>query len=96
MTTTNNITSSIVTINIYNNTDKTINPNIYIPTKVCNKCCTSKQLTEFHKIQSCNDGYKNQCKSCAAEYRKKSYNINKDTISQNRKEYNKKNKIKES
>ena len=43
MTTTNNITNT-GTINIYNNTDKTINPNMYIPTKACNKCRSTKQL----------------------------------------------------
>ena len=32
MTTTNNITTSTLNMNIYNNTDQTINPNIYIYT----------------------------------------------------------------
>ena len=43
MTTTINITSSTGTINIFNNTDKTINPFMYIPTKACNKCRLIKQ-----------------------------------------------------
>ena len=95
MTTTNNITNT-GTINIYNNTNQTINPNMYIPTKACNKCRSIKQLTEFREEKSCHDGYRTQCKSGEAEYRKIYYNINKDIYSQKRKEYNEKNKIKES
>ena len=56
MTTTNNITSSTVTINNYNST--------YIPTKVCHTCRTIKQLTEFYKCKSKHDGYQTQCKNC--------------------------------
>ena len=50
MTTTNNITTSIISINYYNNTDNTINPNqelfyknqqnVDILNKVCSKCNT--------------------------------------------------------
>ena len=47
--TTVNITTPTTTINIYNNTDQTINPNMYIPSKACNRCLTIKQLTEFSK-----------------------------------------------
>ena len=47
--TTVNITTSTGTSNINNNTDQTLNPNMYIPTKVCSKCRTIKQLTEFYK-----------------------------------------------
>ena len=49
MTTTNNITTTTINLNIYNNTDQTINPNMYIPTKVCKTCRTIKQLIEFYK-----------------------------------------------
>ena len=69
---------------------------MYIPTKICNKCHTINQLTEFRKSKSGHDGYRNQCKSCEAEYSKKYYHTNKDTLSQNRKEYHEKNKIKDS
>ena len=58
MSTTNNITTSTVTINNYNKTDQTINPNTYIPTKVCNTCRIIKQLIEFPKDNTKNDGYK--------------------------------------
>ena len=95
MTTTNNITNT-GTINIYNNTDQTINSNMYIPIKACNRCHSNKQLTEFRKSKSCHDGYRNQCKSCETEYNKKYYDTNKDTLSQNRKEYHEKNKIRDS
>ena len=43
-----NITTSTTTININNNTNKIINYNIYIPTKVCSKCRIIKKLTEFN------------------------------------------------
>ena len=43
------ITTSTMNMNIYNNTEQTINPNMYIPTKVCKTCRTIKQLTEFYK-----------------------------------------------
>ena len=55
--TTNNITTSTVTINNYNNTEQTINPNtellnnktpnVYIPIKICITCRTIKYVTEF-------------------------------------------------
>ena len=49
MTTTNNITTSTNTININNNTDQTVNPNMDIFTKVCNKCRTITYVTKFYK-----------------------------------------------
>ena len=71
MTTTNNITTSTVTINNYNNTEQIINPNtellnnnplnVYIPTKVCNTCRIIKYVTEFYKDKSIKDGYHSQC-----------------------------------
>ena len=63
MTTTNHITNT-GTINIYNNTNQTINPNMYIPTTVCKTCRTIKYITEFHKCKTNNDGYHIQCKNC--------------------------------
>ena len=59
--TTNNITTTTMNMNIYNNTDQTINPNMYIPTKVCKTCCTIKQLIEFYKRKDSHDGYHTQC-----------------------------------
>ena len=47
--TTFNITTYTGAININNNTDQTINLNMYIPTKVCKPCRTIKQLTELYK-----------------------------------------------
>ena len=71
MTTTNNITTSTVTMNIYNNPYQTITPNIkllnnnsqtiYIFTKVCKTCRTIKYVTEFYKDKKCRDGYHTQC-----------------------------------
>ena len=78
--TTVNITTSTGAININNNTDKTINPNIYIPTKVCSKCRTIKQLTEFNKEKRNKDGYLNQCKICINNRIKEHYKLIKDEI----------------
>ena len=85
MTTTNNITTSTVTINNY--------PSTYIPTKVCNKCRTIKQLTEFYKDKAKHDGYHSQCKICTNIRRREYYNENKNDILKNRQEYYKTNKI---
>ena len=59
MTTRNNITTSTTNINIYNNSDNTINPNsellnhnsrnICILTKVCKTCRTIKYITDLYK-----------------------------------------------
>ena len=68
MTTTNNITSSTVTINNYTTTDHINEPIGSIPTKVCNKCFQIKQLIEFHKRKDTYDGYRNQCKSVLMNY----------------------------
>ena len=86
MKTTNNIINTS-TINIYNNTDQIINSNMYVFTKTCNKCRSTKQLIKFRKDKSCQNGHRNQCKSCEAEYRKKYYDTNKDILSQSRKQY---------
>ena len=37
---------------------------MYIPTIVCNKCCTIKPLTVFYQDKSKYDGYQSQCKNC--------------------------------
>ena len=103
MSTTNNITNT-GTINIYNNTEQIFNPNpelldnssstVHIPIKVCNKCNTSKYITEFYKRKASHDGYKNQCKNCENNCKKEYNKKNKDIISEHRKEYYEKNKIK--
>lgn len=40
-----------------------------IYTKVCNKCKTTKLVTEFNKNKNTDDGLCTQCKSCMKEYR---------------------------
>ena len=32
--------------------------------KTCNKCNTTKPLTEFYKKKDNNDGFENKCKEC--------------------------------
>ena len=80
MTTTNNITTFTTTININNNTEQTINSNIYIPTKVCNTCRIINQLTEFDKDNKLRDGYCSKCKNCLSEQHKEYNTKHKDDI----------------
>ena len=104
MTTTNNITTSTVNMNIYNNTDQPINPdtellnnnpsNVYIPTKICNACRTIKYVTEFYKDKSKRDGYHSQCKNCHNNRQKEYYVTNKDKIATKGYEYRENNKEK--
>ena len=94
MTTTNNITTFTVNMNIYNNSDQTINYNVYFPTKACNTCRIIKQLIEFHKKQTSHDGHKSQCKTCCSNYKKEYYEKNKDSIIKNNKQYKENNKDK--
>ena len=92
MTTTNNITTSTVNMNIYNNTDQIINPNMYIPTKVCKTCRIIKYVTEFYKETARNDGYQSICKNCDRIRKKNYYKNNKAQIIEDQKEYQKENK----
>ena len=96
MTTTNNITTSTINMNIYNNTEQTIDPNMYIPTKVCKICRTIKKVTEFYKCKTIRDGYLNKCIDCVNNLRRDDVNENKDKIVKQQKEYHEKNKIIES
>ena len=84
--TTLNITTSTGTINIYYNTDQTINPNMYIPPKVCKTCRTIQFVTEFYKDKTRKDKYKSICKDCDNS-RKKYYTTIKNEINQDEKEY---------
>ena len=77
-----NITTSIGAINIYNNTEQTINlnvellynqPNVYIPTKVCIKCYYIKCVTKFYNRKTSRDGYYNRCKNCMYKENKEYY-----------------------
>ena len=99
MTATNNITTSTLNMNIYNNTEQTINSsNVYIPTKVCSICSTIKYITEFNKRKTSRDGYQNQCKNCIDNRRKEHFELITDEINQhdinNNKTCNKCNQIK--
>ena len=71
--TTVNIKTSTTTINNYNNTDQTINPNMYIPTKVCKTCRTIKKLIEFYKRKDFNNGYHIKCKNCGINEKQEYY-----------------------
>ena len=104
MTTTNNITTSTVTMNIYNNSYQTITPKtkllennsqtVYIPTKVCKTCRTIKYVTKFYKDKSRFDGYAYRCKFCQNNSKKEYVKRNKDKVADTLKQYYEKIKIK--
>jgi 5-methylcytosine-specific restriction endonuclease McrA len=50
------------------------------PMKHCNKCSTSKPISEFTKKSSSRDGYCYQCKSCASAQRAINYPAKKERI----------------
>ena len=85
---TNNITNPTGTINIYNNTDKTITPNrillnnnlsnVCIPTKICKACRTIKYITEFYKDKSRCGGYTYICKICNKNHKNEYTKENND------------------
>ena len=47
-----------------------------ITTKRCTKCGVNKHLTEFNKSSSTKDGFRHECRRCAAAY----YEANKDKL----------------
>ena len=104
MTTTNNITTSTVTMNIYNNPYQTITRNtkllennsqtVYIPTKICKTCRTIKYVTEFYKDKSRFVGYAYRCKFCQNNSKKEYVKQNKDKVADTLKQYYEQNKDK--
>lgn len=62
--------------------------------KTCCKCKVEKPYSEFHKMKSSKDGYKNQCKYCAKAYDKAYYEANKNKINAQYKAYREANKDK--
>ena len=70
MNTTNNITTSTVTINNYPSTYINAQTESSILRKVCNKCNQIQNITEFTKDKKCRDGYRNQCRNCRNNYNK--------------------------
>jgi hypothetical protein len=60
--------------------------------KPCNKCSTTKPLTEFHKNKSSLDGYTHVCKDCAIAKSRAWYAANKEKAAATRKAYREENK----
>jgi hypothetical protein len=58
--------------------------------KICSKCKIEKDVCEFHKLHSSNDGYKPKCRECC----KSEYQINKKRYSISNKKYRENNKLK--
>jgi len=59
--------------------------------KVCSSCKVKKNLEEFYKDKSREDGFYPQCKSCRRIYYKKYYTKNKERIKKETKNYKEKN-----
>jgi hypothetical protein len=74
--------------------------------KICTICNQEKNIEEFHKSKSSNDGFRCDCKNCRSierkeynkknkeknkEYKKKYYSLNKDNIKVYNNEWSKKN-----
>jgi hypothetical protein len=57
--------------------------------KICSKCKIEKDVCEFNKLHSSNDGYKPKCRECCKE----EYQINKEKYSILNKIYREKNKL---
>lgn len=60
--------------------------------KVCNKCSTTKPLTEFHKNKSSFDGHTHVCKECAIAKSRAWYAANKEKAAATMKAYREENK----
>jgi hypothetical protein len=46
--------------------------------KKCTTCKITKEITEFNKNKSTNDGFHSQCKECLKEYRLKRKTLDPD------------------
>lgn len=63
-------------------------------TKTCNKCLTSKQITEFFKDKSNKtDGHHSQCKSCKTEKHNEWRNKSRDKYNASMREWRKNNRL---
>lgn len=60
--------------------------------KTCSKCKVEKELVDFCKDKSKQDGHYNQCKLCRKQYDKQHYQKNKNSIKENTKKYKELNK----
>jgi len=55
--------------------------------KRCSKCGETKPLTEFHKNKRKKDGLRCHCKVCAAEYKRRYRQENKEAIAEYQRQY---------
>ena len=60
--------------------------------KVCGKCKTEKEETEFNKFKHSKDGFSWSCKSCIKVYKKEYYNLNKKFVDDKNKKWRDNNK----
>jgi hypothetical protein len=55
--------------------------------KICSKCKTKKELSEFYRNKAQKDGFNNQCKICHVEHNKKDYEKHKEKRVTKNKQY---------
>jgi len=60
--------------------------------KTCTRCKQIKEVSEYYKDKSKNDGLKTQCKLCCSEYNKNYKKENRERISEYNKKYEKENR----
>jgi len=62
--------------------------------KVCTQCREKKPVAEFSVQKASKDGLAFQCKSCAAEYKRRYHEENKEKVSASKRRYREENKEK--
>lgn len=62
--------------------------------KICTRCKVLKDVAEYHKAASKDDGLDHKCKGCAKEYSLKYYQDKKEAIKQQAKEWRQNNREK--
>ena len=62
--------------------------------KTCTKCGETKPLDDFHRDQSKADGRNTWCRECAAEYRRRYYEENRDKALERQRRYREENRDK--
>ena len=62
--------------------------------KTCTKCGETKPLGDFHRDQSSADGRQARCRECAAEYRRRYYEKNRDKVRERNRRWREENRDK--
>ena len=60
--------------------------------KICSRCNTEKETDQFYKRKDSKDGFRADCKECCNERNRKYDELNKESISEYKKDFYIKNK----